>query len=173
MRSKRVEPERHQIAAGCPQHLLQRDERLASVRCRAGFSGDAVWYVLQQVAGVRPMAMRELARQLARRTAGVVGSPWGFAGACAATVAWLVSGAATGFSDRWLLVPSAVASVVTLLIAFGLQYSQNRDTRAIQLKLDEILRTSDTARSQLVKLERLEDDQLAEIEADIEQERED
>jgi low affinity Fe/Cu permease len=106
-------------------------------------------------------------RRLATATAAVVGSAWAFAIAVAATAAWLVWGAATGFSDRWLLVPSAVASVVTLLIAFGLQYSQNRDTRAIQLKLDEIIRASAGARSELVKLEHFPDDRLARIEEEI------
>jgi len=97
----------------------------------------------------------------------LVGSAWAFAVAVAATAGWLIWGAALGFSDRWLLVPSAVASVVTLLIAFGLQYSQNRDTRAIQLKLDEIIRASAGARSELVKLEHFPDDRLARIEEEI------
>src|SRR5436190_13346722 len=71
-----------------------------------------------------------------------------------------------GFSTKWLLWPSAVASVFTFLIVFSLQYTQNRDTRAIQLKLDEIMRASD-ARTELVKLETLSDHELAEVEAEI------
>jgi len=67
--------------------------------------------------------------------------------------------------------------VVTFLIVFSLQYTQNRDTRAIQLKLDEILRGTDRARSELVKLERLSDEELSQIEDEIvelrEQEAED
>ena len=115
--------------------------------------------------------MLPIARRLAAGTAGVVGSPHAFAVAAAAVAAWLGWGVVAGFSDRWLLIPSAVASVVTLLIAFGLQYSQNRDTRALQLKLDEILRSSSTARSELVKLERLDDERLAQIEEEIEEQR--
>ena len=106
-------------------------------------------------------------RRLATAVSALVGSAWAFAVAVAATAGWLIWGAALGFSDRWLLVPSAVASVVTLLIAFGLQYSQNRDTRAIQLKLDEIIRASAGARSELVKLEQFPDDRLARIEEEI------
>ena len=71
---------------------------------------------------------------------------------------------------------SAIASVVTFLIVFSLQYTQNRDTRAIQLKLDEILRSSENARTQLVKLERLSDEELGQVEQELielhEQERE-
>jgi low affinity Fe/Cu permease len=111
--------------------------------------------------------------RLAAATAGLVGSPWSFLSATAATAGWLVWGIAAGFSNRWLLVPSALASVITLLIAFGLQYSQNRDTRAIQLKLDEILRASAGARNELVKLERLPDDRLARIEEEILESRDD
>jgi low affinity Fe/Cu permease len=110
---------------------------------------------------------------VAAGTARLVGSPRAFLLALTATAAWLGWGVAARFSDRWLLVPSAVASVITLLIAFGLQYSQNRDTRAIQLKLDEILRASADARSELVKLERLPDDHLARIEEEIVGSRED
>jgi low affinity Fe/Cu permease len=57
--------------------------------------------------------------------------------------------------------------VVTFLIAFSLQYTQNRDTRSIQLKLDEILRGSEGARSELMKLERLSDTELSKVEQEI------
>lgn len=102
-----------------------------------------------------------LIRRIAQRTPLIVGSPAAFLVAAALVVAWIVAGAVTGFSDSWLLWPSAIASVVTFLIAFSLQYSQNRDTRAIQLKLDEILRVHE--RTDLVGAERLEDDELARL----------
>src|SRR4051812_27622284 len=108
-----------------------------------------------------------LIRRLAARTPELVGAPAAFLGAIVLTVAWLVWGIFASFSDTWLLVPSAVASVVTFLIVFSLQYTQNRDTRAIQLKLDEIVRGSEHARTHLVKLERLSDEELAEIEQEI------
>jgi low affinity Fe/Cu permease len=141
-----------------------RDSKSVAARW---FSADLARYS-DDLAEERHLDLWRPVRRLAERTAVVVGSQWAFAGACAATFMWFVWGVAVGFSDRWLLVPSAVASVVTLLIAFGLQYSQNRDTRAIQLKLDEILRTSEAARSEFIKLERLDDRRLAEIEADVE-----
>jgi low affinity Fe/Cu permease len=97
----------------------------------------------------------------------LVGSPWAFLAAIFLTLAWIAWGLFARWSDTWLLVPSAVASVVTFLIVFSLQYTQNRDTRSIQLKLDEILRTSTQARSELVKLELLSDQELKQIEEEI------
>ena len=112
-------------------------------------------------------------RRIATRAPDIVGSPWAFLTAIVLTILWIVWGFFAAFSDTWLLVPSAVASVVTFLIVFSLQYTQNRDTRAIQLKLDEILRGTDRARSELVKLERLSDEELTQIEDEIVQLRED
>jgi low affinity Fe/Cu permease len=108
-----------------------------------------------------------LVRRISARVPELVGHPWAFLAAIALTLAWLAWGVAAGFSDHVLLVPSAVASIVTFVIVFSLQYTQNRDTRAIQLKLDEILRTSEYARSRLVKLERLSDEELGQIEEEI------
>lgn len=117
-----------------------------------------------------------LIRKIALRTPEIVGSPRAFFFAILLAVVWVVVGPIVGFRDTWLLWPSAIASVVTFLIVFSLQYTQNRDTRAIQLKLDEILRSSENARTQLVKLERLSDEELGQVEQEIielrEQERE-
>ena len=106
-------------------------------------------------------------RRIAVLTPELVGSPWSFLTAMLLTLLWVAWGVLAGFTDTWLLVPSAVASVVTFLIVFSLQYTQNRDTRSIQLKLDEILRANERARSQLVKLERLSDEELGQIEEEI------
>ena len=113
-----------------------------------------------------------LLRRIALRLPQIVGSPQAFLVAIVVVLAWVVWGVIDGWSDTWLLWPSALASVMTFLIAFSLQYTQNRDTRAIQLKLDEILRASDRARDELVKLERLSDDELARVEDDIVRARE-
>jgi low affinity Fe/Cu permease len=108
-----------------------------------------------------------LIRRLALRTPELVGSPRAFFVALVLAVAWLIGGFVSRWPDSWLLWPSAIASVVTFLIVFSLQYTQNRDTRAIQLKLDEILRGTDHARTGLVKLERMSDDELAQVEQEI------
>ena len=106
-------------------------------------------------------------RWIAIRTPEVVGSPYAFLAAIVLLAAWVVWGFFARWSATWLLWPSAIASAVTFLIVFSLQYTQNRDTRAIQLKLDEILRASEGARNELVKLEQLPDPELAQIEQEI------
>ena len=107
--------------------------------------------------------MKQL-RKFARVAPNVVGSTAAFLALLAATLVWAAVGPAFGFSDAWMLVPSAVASIVALLLVVLLQYSQNRDTRALQLKLDEVIRAVGEARTDLLRLERLSDDELAEIE---------
>jgi low affinity Fe/Cu permease len=106
-------------------------------------------------------------RRLAMTTPPLVGSPYSFMVAILLVGAWIVWGVGGGFTDSWLLWPSAIASVFTFLIVFSLQYTQNRDTRSIQLKLDEIMRASDGARNELVKLETLSDQELGDVEAEI------
>ena len=115
----------------------------------------------------------QLLRRVALRIPEVVGSPYAFLAALLLTGAWVVWGFFAPFAQTWLLVPSALASVVTFLIVFSLQYTQNRDTRTIQLKLDEILRSNEAARNELVKLERLTDDELRQIEDDLSRHRND
>jgi low affinity Fe/Cu permease len=115
----------------------------------------------------------QLLRRIALRIPEIVGSPHAFLAALLLTAGWVVWGFFAPFSETWLLVPSALASVVTFLIVFSLQYTQNRDTRTIQLKLDEILRSNESAKNELVKLERLTDEELTQIENDLSPERND
>src|ERR671936_2729565 len=113
-----------------------------------------------------------IGRSVSRKTAEIVGSPISFLAALALVAAWLVWGFFANFSDRWLLVPSAVASVIAFVVVFSLQYTQNRDTRAIQLKLDELLRGVTRTRTELVKLEQLSDEELAQMEREFDRLRE-
>jgi low affinity Fe/Cu permease len=106
-------------------------------------------------------------RTLAGNVPRVVGSPWAFLAAIVLVGGWVGWGFGAQWSNTWLLWPSAIASVVTFLIAFSLQYTQNRDTRAMQLKLDEILRATDGARTTMIKLEELSDAELDEIEREL------
>jgi low affinity Fe/Cu permease len=108
-----------------------------------------------------------LLRRTAMRAPEIVGSPLALLAAIILTISWLVWGIFARWSSTWLLWPSAVASAVTFLIVFSLQYTQNRDTRAVQLKLDEILRGTEHTRTDLVKLELLSDEELTRIEQEI------
>ena len=99
-------------------------------------------------------------RRMADATASFVGSPWMFAANVALTALWLILGPVFGFSDTWQLTMNTAASQATFLIAFLLQNTQNRDTRALQLKLDELIRTTAGARPQLINLEEYDDEQL-------------
>jgi low affinity Fe/Cu permease len=109
----------------------------------------------------------DLVRLVARVAPGIVGSTAAFIGVVVVTLAWVAVGPVFGFSDGWLLVPSAVASIVALLLVVLLQYSQNRDTRALQLKLDEVIRAVGEARTDLLRLERLSDEELKQIETEF------
>jgi low affinity Fe/Cu permease len=111
-------------------------------------------------------------RRIADVTGAVVGSPWAFTANIALTALWLLLGPVFEFSDTWQLTMNTAASQVTFLIAFLLQNTQNRDTRAIQLKLDELLRSTAGARSQLIQLEEFDDDQLDALKQQFEQVRE-
>jgi low affinity Fe/Cu permease len=99
-------------------------------------------------------------RRIAGATAWAVGSPGVFSATVAMTAIWLILGPVFRFSDTWQLTMNTVASQVTFLVALLLQNTQNRDTRALQLKLDELLRATAEARNQLINLEALDDKQL-------------
>jgi low affinity Fe/Cu permease len=110
-------------------------------------------------------------RRIADATGSVVGSPWAFTANLVLTVLWLLLGPVFQFSDTWQLTMNTAASQVTFLIAFLLQNTQNRDTRALQLKLDELIRSTVGARSQLIQLEELDDQQLDALKAEFERVR--
>jgi low affinity Fe/Cu permease len=107
-------------------------------------------------------------RRIADVTASAVGSPWTFSATLMLTALWLVLGPVFRFSDTWQLTMNTAASQVTFLIAFLLQNTQNRDTRALQLKLDELIRSTAGARPQLMNLEELDDDQLEALKREFE-----
>lgn len=104
--------------------------------------------------------MRESFRRFANRCADTVGSPSAFLAAVAVIILWWFTGPVYGYSDTWQLVINTGTSVITFLMVFLLQTTQARDTRAMQLKLDELLRAVQTARNGLVRLEDLSDEHL-------------
>jgi low affinity Fe/Cu permease len=91
------------------------------------------------------------------------GRPWVFALAVGIVAAWFVSGPIFGFSDTWQLVINTGTTIVTFLMVFLIQSTQNRDTEAIQLKLDELIVATKGARNVLLNLEDLEEDALEDL----------
>src|SRR5438093_12255568 len=112
--------------------------------------------------------MKNAFRVFAGQTAELAGSPWMFVVMVVLTFVWLAVGPTFHFSDTWQLTMNTFASQVTFLIAFLLQNTQNRDTRSLQLKLDELLRATNGARLSLVNLERLSDEELARLKEEFE-----
>src|ERR1041384_590194 len=102
--------------------------------------------------------LREKFRQFAHRMSQAVGSPWAFLLACVVIVVWAALGPANQFSDTWQLIINTGTTIVTFLIVFLIQNTQNRDTRAMQLKLDELIRAIKGARNTLVNLEEMSDE---------------
>ena len=110
-------------------------------------------------------------RTLADRTAVVIGSPWAFVTILVVSVVWLLLRPVFDYSDTWQLTMNTVASQVTFLVAFLLQNTQNRDSRALQLKLDESIRGSYGAR-EIVRLEDMSDDELDRLQQEFDALRE-
>ena len=104
--------------------------------------------------------MNEWFRKVAHSLADAFGSPWAFVVAAILAVLWGVTGPLFRFSDAWQLIANTVTNVVTFLMVFVIQRSQNRDTKETQLKLDELLRAVSTARTSLVNLDMLSDDEI-------------
>jgi low affinity Fe/Cu permease len=89
-----------------------------------------------------------------------LGSRWGFLCAGIAIVAWAVTGPIFHFSEFWQLVVNTGTDIVTFLMVFLIQNTQNRDARAINLKLDELIRAVDKARNHMINIEKLSDQEL-------------
>jgi low affinity Fe/Cu permease len=100
--------------------------------------------------------------EFASRTAQAAGHGSTFALAAAVVIVWAVSGPLFGFSDTWQLVINTGTTIVTFLMVFLIQNSQNRDSAAVQVKLDELIRVG-SARNSLVGIEHLTDDELEEL----------
>jgi len=103
-------------------------------------------------------------RYFAQRSSILLGSAWAFCGAVLVILVWLVTGPTFHFSDTWQLIINTATTVVTFLMVFLIQNTQNRDAKAAHLKLDELIRAVKGARNQLVDLEELSDDDLKKLE---------
>ncbi|HET7749128.1 MAG TPA: low affinity iron permease family protein [Terriglobales bacterium] len=96
----------------------------------------------------------------ANSSAAAVGSPAAFIFAAATIIAWLITGPVFHYSDAWQLVVNSWTNIMTFLVVFLIQNSQNRDSRAINLKLDELIRSTERAHNEMIDIERLSDKEL-------------
>jgi low affinity Fe/Cu permease len=104
--------------------------------------------------------MREWFRRFAYATSEASGSVWAFLAALAMVVAWAAMGPFMGYSEMWQLTINTTTTIITFLMVFLIQSTQNRDAKSMELKLDELIRAVKGARTRLVRLEELSDDEI-------------
>lgn len=109
------------------------------------------------------MEINELFRKLAVKVSAAAGKPWMFFLALLIIIIWGLTGPLFGFSNTWQLMINTGTTIVTLLMVFLIQNTQNRDSRAIQLKLDELLKAIHGARDSLIDLEDMPDEVIEKL----------
>jgi low affinity Fe/Cu permease len=105
---------------------------------------------------------------IARRAANMLGSGWAFMLACAIVLVWALTGPLFRYSDAWQLAINTGTTIVTFLMVFLIQNTQNRDARAMHLKLDELIRSVKAARNKLIDLEDCTDEELDQLQREFE-----
>jgi low affinity Fe/Cu permease len=112
--------------------------------------------------------MNEWFRKISARVAGKVGSPGAFIFSILVILTWALTGPLFNFSDTWQLIINTGTTIVTFLMVFVIQNTQNRDAKAIHLKLDELIRVVHGARNGLVDLENMTDEELDKLKKEFE-----
>lgn len=102
--------------------------------------------------------------ELAQQASAILGKSSAFAAACGVIIVWAASGPFFGYSDTWQLIVNTSTTIITFLMVFLVQNTQNRDARALHLKLDELLRSQKQARNKLIDLENCTDEEIDQIE---------
>ena len=118
---------------------------------------------------MRPTKSNSWFTRFAKLTAKITGKPVTFMIAVSVVVMWAVTGPIFGFSDTWQLVINTGTTIITFLMVFLIQNTQNRDSEAMQVKLDELIRATHGAHNALLDLEELEEDELDRIKAGYEE----
>ena len=111
--------------------------------------------------------MNDWFHAFAARTSQAAGNPFAFIAAVVIVLGWAVTGPMFGFSDTWQLVINTGTTIITFLMVFLIQNTQNRDARAVHLKLDELIKAVKGARTQLVDLEEMSDEELTRLEREF------
>lgn len=111
--------------------------------------------------------MNEFFRKFSSVTSDIVGSSWAFMIAVLIIIIWAASGPAFGYSDTWQLVINTGTTIITFLMVFLIQNTQNRDAKAIHLKLDELLRAVEGARTSMANLENMPDEELKRLQEEF------
>ena len=112
--------------------------------------------------------MREWFRNLAEQSAHSVGTPWAFIISVGVIIVWAVTGPLFQYSDTWQLVINTGTTIITLLMVFLIQNTQNRQSQIVTLKLDELLRGVEGARTGLINLDHMSEDELNEVQKEFE-----
>jgi low affinity Fe/Cu permease len=110
--------------------------------------------------------IREIFHRFSQAVANVAGSPWTFFVAALVVIIWAALGRTFHYSDTWQLVINTGTTIVTFLMVFLIQNTQNRDAKAIHLKLDEMIKATPRARNHMIDLDRLSDEKLRQLEAE-------
>jgi low affinity Fe/Cu permease len=108
-----------------------------------------------------------LFQRFAQRASAAMGRPWAFCGAAGAVVLWAATGPMFKYSDTWQLVINTSTTIVTFLMVFLIQNTQNRDTEALRLKVDELILATTEARNEFVVIEDLDEKALDELERSL------
>lgn len=124
-------------------------------------------FALEAPPSARTPTLNDRFRHFALQVGTVLGSPWAFLLACVFVAVWALTGPYFHYSNAWQLVINTSTTIATFLMVFLLQATQNRDTKAINIKLDELLRAIEGARTGLANLHELTDEEVEHLEREL------